>query len=100
MDIGTQTRDPEIQDERQGGEDQHQEECGQGKGWNSDNEEESEQIENDEEELHDTPRFDVATWSTPMPNDLRVDIVKTGSEPYQNRDRPFLEPTFQFRMVL
>ncbi|GBP74358.1 Zinc finger MYM-type protein 1 [Eumeta japonica] len=73
------------------GEDQHQEEYDQEKGRNSDNEEESQQIANDEEELHNTTRFDVAIWPAPMPDDLRVEIVKTGSEPYQNRDGPFLD---------
>ncbi|GBP02744.1 hypothetical protein EVAR_72888_1 [Eumeta japonica] len=47
-------------------EDQHQEEYDQEKGRNSDNEEESQQIANDEEELHNTTRFDVATWPAPM----------------------------------
>lgn len=26
-----------------------------------------------------------------MPDDLRVEIVKAGSEPYQNRDGPFVD---------
>ncbi|GBP93575.1 hypothetical protein EVAR_69392_1 [Eumeta japonica] len=86
---GTLEREPDIQEERQCGEDQHQEEYDQEKGRNSDNEEESQQIANDEEELHNTTRFDVATWPAPMPDDLRVEIVKTGSEPYQNRNGAF-----------
>lgn len=56
---------------------------------NSNNEEESEQVEYDEKELHDNDktnwsyltRFDVATWTTPMPDDLGVEIFKTRSEP-------------------
>lgn len=77
-------------DERQSG-DQHQEENDQEKGRNSDNEEESHQLENEEEQLHDITRFDVATWPSPMPDDLRVEIVKAGSEPYQKRDGPFVD---------
>ncbi|GBP68315.1 hypothetical protein EVAR_4914_1 [Eumeta japonica] len=91
LDGGTLEREPDVQEERQRGEDQHQEEYDQEKGRNSDNEEESQQMANDEEELHNTTRFDVATWPAPMPDDLRVEIVKTGSEPYQNRDGPFLD---------
>lgn len=91
LDGGTLEREPDIQEERQRGEDQHQEEYDQEIGRNSDNEEESQQIANDEEELHNTTRLDVATWPAPMPDDLRVEIVKTGSEPYQNRDGPFLD---------
>ncbi|GBP49806.1 52 kDa repressor of the inhibitor of the protein kinase [Eumeta japonica] len=82
---------PDIQEERQREEDQHQEEYDQEKGRNSDNEEKSQRIANDEEELHNTTRFDVATWPAPMYDDLRVEIVKTGSEPYQNRDGLFLD---------
>ncbi|GBP34724.1 hypothetical protein EVAR_25728_1 [Eumeta japonica] len=59
LDGGTLERKPDIQEERQRGEDQHQEEYDQEKGRNSDNEEESQQIVNDEEELHNTTRFDV-----------------------------------------
>lgn len=93
LDEGTLGREPDnfdTQDERQG-EDQHQEEYDQEKGRNSDNEEKSQQIENDEEKVHGTTHFDVATWPTPMPDDLRVEIVKAGSEPYQNRDGPFVD---------
>ncbi|KAL4710074.1 hypothetical protein ACJJTC_016476 [Scirpophaga incertulas] len=93
LDEGTLGREPDnfdTQDERQG-EDQHQEEYDQEKGRNSDNEEKSQQIENDEEKVHETTHFDVATWPTPMPDDLRVEIVKAGSEPYQNRDGPFVD---------
>ncbi|CAH1640743.1 unnamed protein product [Spodoptera littoralis] len=84
LDEGTLGREPDnfdTQDERQG-EDQHQEEYDQ---------EKSQQIENDEEKVHGTTHFDVATWPTPMPDDLRVEIVKAGSEPYQNRDGPFVD---------
>lgn len=64
------------------GEDQHLKTYDQEKRKNSDNEEESEH------------RFDVATWPTPMVDDLRVGTVKTGSESYQNRGISFLD-TFQ-----
>lgn len=84
--------EPDIQDEKQDRETQHQNEYDQEQGRNSGNEEESEQIGYSEEELHDNDktnsfyvtRFDVATWPTPMSDDLRVEIIKTGSEPYQN----------------
>lgn len=32
---------------------------------------------------------DVAAWPVPVPDDLRVDLIKRGSEPFQNRDGPF-----------
>ncbi|XP_077341212.1 zinc finger MYM-type protein 1-like [Lithobates pipiens] len=32
---------------------------------------------------------DVAAWPVPVPDELRVDLIKRGSEPFQNRDGPF-----------
>ncbi|CAH2296264.1 Hypothetical predicted protein [Pelobates cultripes] len=32
---------------------------------------------------------DVAAWPVPVPDVLRVDLIKRGSEPFQNRDGPF-----------
>ncbi|CAH2284975.1 Hypothetical predicted protein [Pelobates cultripes] len=49
--------------------------------------------DDDGEEEEETFRLsvysDVAAWPVPVPDDLRVDLIKRGSEPFQNRDGPF-----------
>lgn len=39
--------------------------------------------------------LDVANWPIPVPADLRADLVKKGSEHFQNKDGPFDEDTVQ-----
>lgn len=94
---GKSEKESDIQVERQSGEDKR--EYDQEKGRNNENEErkkseESERVDlvdHTEKELHDYNRFDVASWPMLIPDDLRVEIVQTGSELYQNRDGPFLD---------
>ncbi|CAH2296492.1 zinc finger MYM-type 1-like [Pelobates cultripes] len=49
--------------------------------------------DDDDEEEEETVRLsvysDVAAWPVPVPDVLRVDLIKRGSEPFQNRDGPF-----------
>ncbi|CAH2276087.1 Hypothetical predicted protein [Pelobates cultripes] len=49
--------------------------------------------DDDDEEEEETVRLsvysDVAAWQVPVPDVLRVDLIKRGSEPFQNRDGPF-----------
>ncbi|CAH2315499.1 zinc finger MYM-type 1-like [Pelobates cultripes] len=49
--------------------------------------------DDDEEEEEETVRLsvysDVSVWPVPVPDVLRVDLIKRGSEPFQNRDGPF-----------
>ncbi|CAH2284359.1 zinc finger MYM-type 1-like [Pelobates cultripes] len=51
------------------------------------------QDSDDDEEEEETVRLsvysDVAAWPVPVPDVLRVDLIKRGSEPFQNRDGPF-----------
>ncbi|CAH2310717.1 Hypothetical predicted protein [Pelobates cultripes] len=53
----------------------------------------SDDDDDDEEEEEETVRLsvysDVAAWPVPVPDVLRVDLIKRGSEPFQNRDGPF-----------
>ncbi|XP_044151348.1 uncharacterized protein LOC122939347 [Bufo gargarizans] len=49
--------------------------------------------DDEEEKEEETVRLsvysDVAAWPVPVPDVLRVDLIKRGSEPFQNRDGPF-----------
>ncbi|XP_063302374.1 zinc finger MYM-type protein 1-like [Pelobates fuscus] len=51
------------------------------------------QDSDDDDEEEETVRLsvysDVAAWPVPVPDVLRVDLIKRGSEPFQNRDGPF-----------
>ncbi|XP_030066678.1 zinc finger MYM-type protein 1-like [Microcaecilia unicolor] len=54
------------------------------------NGEERDTSSRDQQEFEEMALYaDIASWPIPVPDDLRVNLVKRGSEPLQNKDGPF-----------